>query len=67
VSIVRTDTCSGRGLPMKYGARQRVTPADAARMVSSLARKLAVRGLTPDETLAAIEGANKWGVQGAPR
>jgi hypothetical protein len=52
---------------MKDGTRQRVTPADAARMVSFLARKLAVRGLTPDETLAAIEWANKWGVQGVPR
>ena len=32
---------------MKDGARQRVTPADAARMVSSLVRKLAVLGPTP--------------------
>jgi hypothetical protein len=36
-------------------------------MVSSLARKLAVQGLTPDETLAAIEWANKCGVQGTPK
>ena len=56
---------SGRGLPMKDGTRQRVTPADAAKMVLSLARKLSVRDLTSDETLAAIELADKRGVQGA--
>jgi len=56
---------SGRGLPMKDGTRQRVTPADAAKMVSSLARKLSVRDLTRDETLAAIDLADERGVQGA--
>lgn len=56
---------SGRGLPMKDGTRQRVTPADAAKMVSSLAKKLSVRDLTRDETLAAIELADERGVQGA--
>jgi hypothetical protein len=52
---------------MKDGARQRVTPADAARTISSLVSKLAIRDLIPDETLAAIEWANKWGVPGAPK
>jgi predicted nucleic acid-binding protein len=56
---------SGRGLPMKDGSRQRVTPADAAKMVSSLASKLSVRDLTSRETLAAIKLADKRGVQGA--
>ena len=50
---------------MKDGSRQRVTPADAAKMVSSLARKLSVRDLTSEETLAAIDLADKRGVQGA--
>ena len=50
---------------MKDGTRQRVTSADAAKMVLSLARKLSVRDLTSDETLAAIELADKRGVQGA--
>jgi predicted nucleic acid-binding protein len=56
---------SGRGLPMKDGSRQRVTPADATKMVLSLASKLSVRDLTRDETLAAIKLAAKRGVQGA--
>lgn len=56
---------SGRGLPMTDGSRQRVTSADAAKMVRSLARKLSVHDLTSDETLAAIESADKRGVQGA--
>jgi predicted nucleic acid-binding protein len=56
---------SGRGLPMKDGTRQRVTPADAAKMLRSLSCKLSVRDLTSDETLAAIRLADKCGVQGA--
>ena len=56
---------SGRGLPMKDGTRQRVTPSDAAKMVLSLASKLYVRDLACDETLATIELAGKRGVRGA--
>ena len=56
---------SGRGLPMKDGTRQRVTPRDAAKMILSLARKLSVRDLMSEETLATIELAAKRGVQGA--
>jgi hypothetical protein len=56
---------SGRGLPMKDGSRQRVAPADAARMVLALAGKLAVRDLTSEETLAVINMAEKGGIQGA--
>jgi predicted nucleic acid-binding protein len=56
---------SGRGLPMKDGTRQRCTPADAAKMVLSLANKLSVRDLTREETLAVIEVAENRGVQGA--
>lgn len=50
---------------MKDGTRQRVTPADAAKMVLSLARKFSIRDLTTGETLAALELADKRGVQGA--
>ncbi len=56
---------SGRGLAMRDGMRQRVTPADAAKMVLSLARKLSVRDLTSGETPVVIVLADKRGVQGA--
>lgn len=56
---------SGKGLPMKGGGRQRVTAADAGKMVGSLAAKLTTRDLTPDETLATIARASVVGVQGA--
>lgn len=55
---------TGRGLPMKDGTRHKVTPADAARMLRALSRKLAVRDLTTEETLAVLEDANQRGVQG---
>ena len=45
---------SGRGLPMKDGTRQKTTPEDAAKMVSSLAKHFVARDLACDETLAVI-------------
>lgn len=56
---------SGRGLPLKGGGRQRVTAADAAKMVRCLAVKMAVCDLTPEETLAALNDASSLGVEGA--
>jgi len=56
---------SGRGLPLKGGGRQRVTSVDAAKMVGSLAVKMVVRDLTPDETLATLNDASSLGVEGA--
>ena len=56
---------TGRGLPMKDGTRQKVSPADAAKMLSTLAKRLSLRDLTGAEMLAAIEMADKRGIQGA--
>jgi predicted nucleic acid-binding protein len=56
---------SGRGLPMKDGTRQKVSSADAARMIDSLSKRFAVRDLTAAETLAVISSAETAGVQGA--
>jgi len=56
---------TGRGLPMKDGTRQKVSPADAAKMLSSLATRLSLRDLSGAETLAVIELADERGVQGA--
>ena len=56
---------TGRGLPMKDGTRHKVSPADAAKMLSSLAKRLSLRDLSGAETLAAIELADKRGIQGA--
>src|SRR2546423_1665935 len=56
---------SGRGLPMKDGTRQKVRPGDAAKMIVSLAKRLSVRDLTADETLAVVQLAEQSGVQGA--
>jgi predicted nucleic acid-binding protein len=56
---------TGRGLPMKDGTRQRVSGADAARMLSALAKRLSIRDLDGTETLEAIEMAERLGVQGA--
>src|SRR5947208_9608226 len=56
---------TGRGLPMKDGTRQRVSPADAFKMIAALANRLSCRDLSSAETLAAIEMAEKRGVQGA--
>ena len=39
---------SGLGLPLKDGTRQKVTPADAAKMVRSLAKKLRTQDLTKE-------------------
>lgn len=55
---------TGRGLPMKDGTRLKVTPADAAKMLRALAQKLTVRDLSAEETLAALDDAQKRGVQG---
>ena len=56
---------SGRGLPMRDGSRQKVTPGDAATMIASLAKRLSTRDLTIEETLAVVEIAEERGVQGA--
>ena len=56
---------TGRGLPMKDGTRQKVGPADAAKMLSTLAKRLSLRDLSGAETLDAIEVADKRGIQGA--
>jgi predicted nucleic acid-binding protein len=56
---------TGRGLPMKDGTRQKVSPADAAKMLSSLAKRLSFRDLTCPETLALFEMADERGIQGA--
>ena len=56
---------SGRGLPIKGGGRQRVTAADAAKMVRSLAAKMTVCDLTPEDTLATLSDASSQGVEGA--
>src|SRR2546422_9070802 len=40
---------TGRGLPMKDGTRQKVSPADAAKMLSTLAKRLSLRDLTGAE------------------
>jgi len=50
---------------MKDGTRQKVGPADAAKMLSTLAKRLSLRDLSGAETLAAIEMADKRGIQGA--
>jgi hypothetical protein len=42
---------TGRGLPMKDGTRQKVSPTDASKMVSGLAQKLSLRDLSGVETL----------------
>ena len=55
---------SGRGLPMKDGTRQKVSSADAARMIESLSQRFSVRDLTFPETLATIRSAEEIGVQG---
>jgi predicted nucleic acid-binding protein len=56
---------SGRGLPMRDGTRQKVSSADAARMIASMSTRFSVRDLTLRETLSTIDAARKIGVQGA--
>ena len=55
---------SGRGLPMKDGTRKRVSPADAALMISKLSAKLYIRDLDLAETLKALDDAQGAGVSG---
>ena len=55
---------SGLGLPLKDGTRQKVTPADAAKMVRSLAKKLRTQDLTEEQALAALDDAQSKGVMG---
>jgi predicted nucleic acid-binding protein len=56
---------SGRGLPMKDGTRQKVSPGDAAKMILSLSKRLSIRDLTASETLTVVQMAEQRGVQGA--
>jgi predicted nucleic acid-binding protein len=56
---------TGRGVPMRDGTRHKTTPADAAKMVASLAKRFSVRDLTSEETLATLELAEQRGAQGA--
>jgi hypothetical protein len=55
---------SGLGLPMKDGKRKKVSPADAAAMIRQLSTKLAVRDLSAEETLQALDDAQSRGVSG---
>lgn len=55
---------SGQGLPLKNGTRQKVTPADAARMIRKLSRRLDVRDMKPEEILRALDDAQAAGVMG---
>jgi predicted nucleic acid-binding protein len=55
---------SGLGLPLKDGTRQKVTPADAAKMVRSLAKKLRTQDLTEEQTMTALDDAQSKGVMG---
>jgi len=56
---------TGRGLPMKTGARQRVSNEDAAKMLLDLSKHLRTRDLTEKETLDTIELSRRRGVEGA--
>jgi hypothetical protein len=55
---------SGRGLPLKDGRRLAVTPADAARMIRNLSRKVPARDLDQEQTLKALDDAQRRGVMG---
>jgi predicted nucleic acid-binding protein len=55
---------SGQGLPLKDGSRQKVTPADAARMIRKLSSRLQVRDMEIEETLRALDDAQAAGVMG---
>jgi len=55
---------SGRGLPLKDGQRLAVTPGDAARMIRNLAKRVQAHDLTPEQTLTALDDAQRQGVSG---
>ena len=55
---------SGRGLPLKDGRRLAVTPADAARMIRNLAKRIPARDPGQQETLKAMDDAHRHGVMG---
>jgi len=55
---------SGRGLPLKDGRRLAVTPADAARMIRNLSRKVPARDPDQEQTLKALDYAQRPGVMG---
>ena len=55
---------SGRGLPLKNGQRVAVTPKDAAAMIRRLAVKVPARDLDPEQTLKALDDAQRRGVKG---
>ena len=56
---------TGRGLPMRDGTRQKITPSDGFAVIAALARRLSFRDLSPAETLQILELAQRRGVQGA--
>jgi predicted nucleic acid-binding protein len=55
---------SGRGLPLRDGRRLAVTPADAARMIRNLARRIPARDCDQEQTLQALDMAQRRGVRG---
>jgi predicted nucleic acid-binding protein len=55
---------SGRGLPLKDGQRLVVTPADAARMIRNLSKKVPARDPDPEQILQALDAAQGRGVTG---
>lgn len=55
---------SGRGLPLKDGTRLAVAPADAAKMVRTLAKKVHALDLDGEQTLIALDDAQSRGVSG---
>jgi hypothetical protein len=61
-------TMTGRGIPVKDRAgnlaRMVLTPSDAARWLREFAAKVDLVELTPQETLDALDGAARHGVQG---
>jgi len=55
---------SGRGIPLKDGQRLAVTPGDAARMIRNLAKRVQAHNLTSEQTLTALDDAQRQGVSG---
>ena len=55
---------SGKGLPRKDGTRLAFSPGDGANMIRRLAKQLEVRDLDKEETLTALDNAQKRGVSG---
>ena len=55
---------SDRGLPLKDGQGLAVTPGDAARMIRSLAQRIPAHDLAAEQTLTALDDAQRQGVSG---